>query len=198
MEARQAVGAGRHHQQQAAAAVRPHGAGQLQAHVHGRAAFGGGGYPRDGRQRGAQGGVVGQALGFLVHHPHVVAAQHGHVHELAEAVGPAVLGHQQAGLHHFQHEAHRRHPAGRAPQVQALLIVAYPQVHAGVLHGRGQLNKRLRREAQPVPKPQRMPRFLGCEQGQRNARRPALLAPQAGPEGHVNQRFEQGRGRGGG
>jgi len=91
----------------------------------------------------------------------VVAPQHGHVQKLAKAIGPAVLGHQQAGLHYFEHEAHRRHLRGRAPHVEAFVVEAYPQVNAGVLNGRRQLDEYLRRKAQPVPKQQRLPASWG-------------------------------------
>jgi hypothetical protein len=40
----------------------------------------------------------------LVHHPKVIRVQYRHVAELPERRAAAVLQHQEAGLHHFDHE----------------------------------------------------------------------------------------------
>jgi hypothetical protein len=117
--------------------VGPHGGGQLQQHIVGFAGIGRG--QAAAGQEGAQGrAIVEEAVPF-VDELEVVAAQHGHVHKLAETAGAAVLHHQQAGLYYFEHEAQRRHPRGRAPHVEAVGIVPHAQAQTGLLHGGRQL-----------------------------------------------------------
>ncbi len=176
------------HQERAAPPVRPHGDGQLREDVGG---------PRGRRrrleaeQRREQRGAVGKGGPRLVHHLDALPLQHGDGAVLVVLVAAPVLHHQQAGIHHFQDEADGGDAARGPPHSQRVAVRPDAQVRAGALHGRGEPRQVARVEGERALEHHGVPRRLGRQEGERDLGGVPLLAPQAGPEGGVDDRLHR-------
>ena len=151
----------------------------MDEHAHG---FAGGVLGIEPEQRGQQVRAVRQARRLLVDHFDLVALQYGDIHELLGFVAAAVLDNQQTGSDHLKHEARRRQVARGAPDEELLTVAPDAEVNAGTLHGGRKPRERLRRKRQPPLELQGPLHCFRRNEGERDARHVAFLAPQAGPE----------------
>jgi len=103
-----------------------------------------------------------------------------------------VLDHEQAGLDHFHDKTERRDRPRRAPDDQVSAIPPDAQVNAGPLDRGRELREVGRVEGQWPLDEQCGAAGLGREVGERDRRLAALFAPQARPEGGVDDALDRG------
>ena len=142
----------------------------------------------EAEQRRDEGRAVRQARAGLVHLLNLVALEHHDVDELARLLPAPVLDDEQPRLDDFQHEAETRDGARRAPHVQPFAVAPDAEVYAGALHRRRQPRQGRGREGEGLLEGERLPGAAGRQEGERNLRRVAFLAPEARPEGGVDDR----------
>ena len=151
--------------------------------------------PRGGSKPSSD--LIGRGQSGVVEKPLVndldpIAFEHRHVDELPERLAP-VLDHQQPRSDDFDDEAVRRQGASRAPHHQFARAAPDAQMNAGPFDGRRQARERRRAQGQRLGKPQRLARIVRRDVGERDLRRHPFFAPQAGPEGAVDHRFDRVR-----
>jgi len=122
----------------------------------------------------------------------LLALKHRDVGELALRVGAPVLDHEQARLDHFDHEAERRDRARSTPHRQIPAIFPDAEVNAGAFDGRGELREVRGVERHRPFHEQGGAGGLGRQIRQRNGRLAAFFAPQARPEGGVDDALYRG------
>jgi hypothetical protein len=150
--------------------------------------------PRGGRfeaqHRGQQRRAIGEAGGPIVHHLDLVALQHRHVDELTGLLAMAVLHHQQPGAGHFEHEAEVGDRPGRPPDAELAVHPPHAEMDAGALHRRRDLRQRSGGERERLLEEHGIDGLVRGQERERNLREVDLLAPQAGPEGRVDDRLD--------
>src|SRR5450759_3732918 len=121
--------------------------------------------------------AVRQPRRLLVDHFDLVALQYGDIHEFSGFVAAAVLDDQQTGRNHLKHEAKRRQVACGPPDKETLTIAPDTEVYAWAFHGGRKARERLRCERQPSFELQWPLHHIRRNEGERDARHVAFLAP---------------------
>src|ERR1019366_8540553 len=136
--------------------------------------------------------AVRQPRRLLVDHFDLVALQYGDIHKFSGFVAAAVLDDQQTGRNHLKHEAKRRQVACGPPDKETLTIAPDTEVYAWAFHGGRKARERLRCERQPSFELQWPLHHIRRNEGERDARHVAFLAPEAGPESRFNDSLNRG------
>ena len=164
-----------------------HRHGELDQHVHRS-------HPRlagvEPQQRRQQLRTIRKRGGVLVHQLHVVSFEDGDVEVLAGLRAPMVLHHQEARLHHFQHEAHHRDRLRGAPDAQLAVDGPDAQVDAGTLDDRRQLGQRGGEQRQRPLEDERLLVLLRRHVGERDLR--DRILPRAGGWPRTRRRSARG------
>jgi len=121
-----------------------------------------------------------------------VAFEHRDIREFAVGFGAPVLDHEQAGLNHFHDKTERRDRPRRAPDEQVSPISPDAEVNAGPFDRGRELGEVGGVEGQRPLDEQCGAAGLGREVGERDRRLAAFFAPQARPEGGVDDALDRG------